>query len=75
MPDPRPNSETKKQFVARCMGDAEAVRDYPNASQRYAVCNSKWNRKKAREIVDGVSERVPALKGFVEIVFKSLLED
>jgi HK97 family phage prohead protease len=27
------------------MGDAEAVADYPDADQRYAVCNSLWEQK------------------------------
>jgi len=47
MPSPRSN-ESRDAFIERCMGDEEAVRDYPDADQRYAVCTSFWdNRKKA----------------------------
>lgn len=44
MPTPRSN-ETKKAFVDRCMGDAEANRDFPDSKQRFAVCNSLFKRK------------------------------
>ena len=32
-------------FIDRCMGDAEAVADYPDADQRFAVCNVFWDEK------------------------------
>lgn len=41
MPTPR-KDETKDDFINRCMGDNEAVNDYPDESQRFAVCSSKW---------------------------------
>jgi len=41
MPQPR-SDETRDDFIDRCMGDAEAVADFPDADQRYAVCNSLW---------------------------------
>lgn len=41
MPDPRAD-ESRADFVDRCMGDSEAVADYPDAGQRFAVCNAKW---------------------------------
>jgi HK97 family phage prohead protease len=44
MPKPR-NDETRADFLDRCMGDDEAVSDYPDAEQRYAVCNSLWTER------------------------------
>lgn len=46
MPSPRKN-ESQKDFVSRCMGDAEAVSDFPDQSQRAAFCHSKFRQKEA----------------------------
>ena len=43
MPTPR-EGESKDDFVQRCMGDAEARRDFPNPSQRFAFCNSTYDQ-------------------------------
>lgn len=43
MPIPK-KDETKDEFLTRCMGDSQAVNEYPNESQRYAVCVSKWEQ-------------------------------
>lgn len=46
MPMPEPaNQETKDQFIIRCMGDDVMRRDFPEADQRYAVCESQWQDK------------------------------
>ena len=45
MPKPTP-SETKDDFLTRCMGDEEALKDFPGNDQRYAVCNSIWEESK-----------------------------
>jgi len=37
MPTRRPY-ENRKRFMTRCMGDDKMVREFPNNSQRYAVC-------------------------------------
>jgi hypothetical protein len=40
---PRPKSdESRKEFMERCMADPESTSVFPDASQRYAVCNSVW---------------------------------
>ena len=44
MPKPR-TDETRTDFLDRCMGDDEAVSYYPDAEQRYAVCNSLWTER------------------------------
>ena len=47
MPEPR-KGETKDTYIDRCMGDAEANRDFPNVDQRFAFCNSMWRQKGGR---------------------------
>jgi len=41
---PKPNqSETHDDFITRCMSDEESKSSFPDESQRYAVCESKWS--------------------------------
>jgi uncharacterized protein len=43
---PEPNAtEDREEWLSRCMGDAEAVADYPDSDQRFAVCVSKWEER------------------------------
>jgi HK97 family phage prohead protease len=44
MPKPQ-DGESRDDFIERCMGDQEAVDDFPDHSQRFAVCNSLWNQR------------------------------
>lgn len=37
--------ESRDDFLGRCMADAEAVDDFPDREQRFAVCNSFWEGK------------------------------
>jgi signal peptide peptidase SppA len=46
LPNPHKN-EDKKSFVDRCMGDDVMNKDYPDVSQRRAVCESQWDRSEA----------------------------
>ncbi len=48
MPSPSPG-ESRDDFVDRCMGDTEAVNDFPNEKQRFAFCNSKFQQKAAED--------------------------
>jgi hypothetical protein len=42
MPLPTPSSgETTEEFISRCMGDAKAIEEFPDESQRYAVCQAQ----------------------------------
>ena len=41
LPTKREN-ESKPEFIARCMGDAKTLEEYPNAPQRFAVCQAQW---------------------------------
>lgn len=46
MPIPKPRKdETKEEFMSRCMSDDVMKKEYDNASQRYAVCNTQWKNK------------------------------
>lgn len=46
MPFPKPNiSETYSIFTDRCMSDSQMLSDFPEASQRNAVCNSIFSQK------------------------------
>jgi len=43
---PKPHTdEGRDDFLDRCMGDDESVADFPDADQRYAVCNSIWRER------------------------------
>ena len=44
MPKPRAE-ENRTEFLDRCMGDDESVAEFPDADQRYAVCNSIWRER------------------------------
>ena len=47
MPLPTPSDkESKDEFIARCMADKAMNDDFPVNGQRYAVCNSQWERRK-----------------------------
>lgn len=46
MPIPTPtDGESRSDFMSRCMSDTLMVGEYPNESQRYAICNSSWGNK------------------------------
>lgn len=44
MPNPR-SGESRDEWLDRCMGDAEALADFPDSDQRFAVCISKWEER------------------------------
>lgn len=52
MPTPR-SGESRDEFVSRCMGDAEARRDFPEQDQRAAFCFSQW-RRRGRSMKGGI---------------------
>ena len=48
MPLPKPNkNEVKEKFLTRCMGNTAMNKEFPDKTQRFAVCNTLW--KKAKE--------------------------
>ena len=48
MPEPRAD-ETREDWIARCMGDAEQRDSFPDADQRAAVCHARWEEKDRKE--------------------------
>ena len=74
---PRPSgSESREDFLSRCMDDAESIADFPDADQRYAVCNSIWENKAdgfkptdamAKEAVRGLEWRQEFNRGGTEV--------
>lgn len=44
LPTPKP-SESKKEFVRRCMMDNTMITEFPETDQRFAVCNTQWEEK------------------------------
>jgi HK97 family phage major capsid protein len=61
MPEPKEN-EAKEEFIERCMGDSEAVADFPDREQRYAFCNSKWESKNMGNTLKTVSKNDDELR-------------
>jgi hypothetical protein len=43
-PTPR-EDESEEDFIERCMSDDEAVEDFPDEDQRFAFCQSVWDRE------------------------------
>lgn len=42
LPEPKP-SETLGEFIPRCMSDSKTMEEFPDNSQRFAVCVSQYN--------------------------------
>jgi HK97 family phage prohead protease len=75
MPSPGP-TENEDEFISRCMSDEEAMSDFPDEDQRYAVCISNWegkadgfspNEAMAREATRGLDWRDEFNRGGTEI--------
>tara|TARA_R110000796_G_scaffold7396_3_gene25430 strand:+ start:358 stop:816 length:459 start_codon:yes stop_codon:yes gene_type:complete len=46
MPLPKPRgSESRKDFMQRCMSDSVTVSEFPNRDQRLAVCSTQYRDK------------------------------
>ena len=41
LPKKEPN-ENKPEFIARCMATPKMLTEYPDAPQRFAVCQTQW---------------------------------
>lgn len=50
MPLPIPNKEeTKSKFISRCVSDSVMDTEFPNITQRIAVCQSQWTKKDEKQ--------------------------
>ena len=46
MPLPKPiKNEKQSEFVSKCMGDSEMLKEFPNQKQRAAVCYGQFKKK------------------------------
>ena len=43
MPTPK-KTETKEEWIERCMSDQESIDTFPDEDQRFAVCSYKWEQ-------------------------------
>ena len=58
MPIPKPNAgEDHGTFISRCMGDKVMNDDYPEQTQRAAVCYASW-RKKPKEADELIKKEI-----------------
>lgn len=48
MPEPR-DDESHDDWIDRCMSDEEQKDSFPDKDQRYAVCQSKWDKHQKKE--------------------------
>jgi hypothetical protein len=39
---PKPAGESEDEFISRCMGDSQMLKEFPDQEQRAAVCYSQW---------------------------------
>jgi hypothetical protein len=57
MPLPKKgNKENKKDFLSRCMENETMNKEYPNQSQRYAVCNQRVKASLLEQVCDIIEE-------------------
>ncbi len=73
MPLPTPKKqETKDGFVSRCIEDNVMNDEFPNLTQRIAVCVSQWDNKdkpkKEKEYKDEVRENKDCPDGFEHLM-------
>ena len=53
MPIPKPSKgESHEDFMGRCMANPTMNEEFPKADQRYAVCQSSWDKKKKEKSMD-----------------------
>ena len=73
MPVKPTSSETEQDFIGRCM--SEEKDSFPDNTQRYAVCKSKWDESLSEvsleeEDIQAIYDRLPAVeKGEMEDVY------
>ena len=49
MPIPKPGkTESKSEFISRCLGDGVMNKEWPEQKQRAGICYSQWEKKKTK---------------------------
>ena len=57
MPLPTPSpSEDREAFIGRCMGNPTALADFPDESQRAAVCYAQWRDERVKAAMLALDE-------------------
>ena len=57
MPLPNRNKqENKKDFISRCMGDSKITEEYPDSSQRHAICQGRSKATILEQVCDILEE-------------------
>ncbi len=51
------NEENRRDFNNRCMSNTKMNKEYSNQDQRFAVCNSIWERKKVDKLTKELSKK------------------
>lgn len=64
MPEPG-QSESREDWLDRCMADSEAVSEFPDAEQRFAFCVSRWDSRGKSSVVESDKE-VEAMSNVIE---------
>ena len=55
MPIPTPNkNEEQKTFINRCAGMDSVVKEFPDQTQRVAVCFSQWRKSKKQDSIENI---------------------
>lgn len=58
LPTPRPN-DSRETFLQRCMADPTMTADFPERTQRFAVCVAQWSESRGnKEYTADVAERL-----------------
>ena len=58
LPTPRPN-DNRETFLQRCMADATMASDFPERTQRFAVCVAQWSEARGnKEYTSDVAPRL-----------------
>ncbi len=74
MPLPKPNpGESGKEFLSRCMSNDTMVKEYPDESQRYAVCNSLLSSKRSEDEDPKIRLFTKDDQGYERLVFAEVL--
>lgn len=75
MPTPKKN-ETKDDFIGRCISYPDMNKEFPDKSQRAAVCYSKWDKHLKESVVEekAVSQAQQHFFGMVHAYQKGKLD-
>ena len=72
MPIPKPNgSQNEEEYIGVCMANPSMNADYPDNSQRYAICISTWQDRNKNTTIEGVTT-MDAIKEIQQAIGEAL---